>query len=181
MIAHLRGSIISTASNYIILEVNSVGYKVFAPPEILQSPAGSTLSLFIYQKVSDSEISLYGFSDHSTLEFFERLITVSGVGPKIALGIVSAGNINTLSNAISNGDSAFFSKISGVGKKTAERIVVELKDKLAILDTQSENGQIFEALSSLGYSPTEVRGVMGKLDNSLPLEAQIKQALKIIR
>jgi Holliday junction DNA helicase RuvA len=113
MISHLRGTVLIANNAYLVLEVGGVGYKVFTTPTLLQTPINSELALFIYQKVSDNEISLFGLPDQESLEFFEKLISVSGVGPKIALGIISTGNLQTLRQAISNADSAFFGQVGG--------------------------------------------------------------------
>ena len=180
MISHLRGTVLIANNAYLVLEVGGVGYKVFTTPTLLQTPVNSELALFVYQKVSDSEISLFGLPDQESLEFFEKLISGSGVGPKIALGIISTGNLQTLRQAISNADSAFFGQVGGVGKKTAERIVVELKDKLAMLDANGESGEIFSILLGLGYSAIEIRKILPKINSTESTESQIKQALQLI-
>jgi Holliday junction DNA helicase RuvA len=125
---------------------------------------------------------LYGFSQIEDLKFFELLITVSGVGPKIALGILSVANIAVLEQAIAQGDATFFGKMGGVGKKTAERIIVELKNKVGQANAiQGTSGNdVFDALLSLGYSQGEVRTTLQQINSQLNTDEQLKQALRLL-
>lgn len=129
MIAYLQGIIIEKTLQYIILENQGIGYKIFVTPEVSERSVGDKVSLYIYHKISDDGQSLYGVVDFSALQFFEMLITVSGVGPKVALAILSSARVDATKQAIANQDSAVFTRISGVGNKTAERIILELKTK----------------------------------------------------
>ena len=178
MIAYIKGKILEKSLTYIILENGGVGYKVFVTPEVLQKSVGDEISLYIYHKVSDDGQSLFGLPDFSALQFFELLISVSGVGPKIALAILSAGQIESIKQAIANQDSAIFTRISGVGSKTAERIIVDLKNKVGAGTGGGQSSEVFDALLALGYNQKEVREVMSKLDSSLPQEQQLKKALQ---
>lgn len=182
MIAYLKGKVLEKSSNYIILENNGLGYKVFVTPEILESRVGETVSVFTYLKVSEDSQALFGLPDFETLQFFEMLITVSGVGPKVALAILSAARVDSVRQAIISQDAGIFTRISGVGTKTAEKIIVELKNKVGVLDVPGAKtaSEVFDALLALGYSQREVREVIGKLDVSLSQSEQIKQALKIL-
>jgi holliday junction DNA helicase RuvA len=182
MISYLRGKILHTGLNYVILETGSgVGYKVLVTPDVLQSIVGDQLEVYTYLKVSDTEQTLFGVKDLKTLEFFELLITVTGVGPKMALVILSSGPVNTLSDAIARGDVALFTRMGGVGKKTAERIILELKNKVGLAtETTGSSSDIYDALVALGYSAREVRDAVTKLDTSLSSEEQLKQALKLL-
>ncbi len=184
MISYLKGSILEKGLTYIILENGGVGYKVFVLPEILEMTKGDSVSLYTYMKVADDSHSLFGLPDFITLQFFEMLITVSGVGPKVALAILSAAKVDAVKQAIMSQDAAIFTRISGVGLKTAEKIIVELKNKVGILEMSTGLGasssEVFDALLALGYNQREVRDVVGKLDNSLPTQEQIRQALKVL-
>lgn len=182
MIAYLKGKVLEKSSGYIILENNGLGYKVFVTPEILESRVGDTVSVFTYLKVSEDGQALFGLPDFETLQFFEMLITVSGVGPKVALAILSAARADAIRQAIISQDAGIFTRISGVGTKTAEKIIVELKNKVGVLDVPGAktSSEVFDALLTLGYSQREVREVIGKLDASLSQGEQIKQALKIL-
>jgi Holliday junction DNA helicase RuvA len=181
MIAYLQGKILAKGLTYIILENNGIGYKVFVTPETLQSNVGDEVKLFTYLKVAEDGQSLFGLPDFETLQFFELLITVSGVGPKVALAILSAARVDAVRQAIANQDAAIFTRISGIGLKTAEKIIVELKNKVG-LATGGLMGtsEVFDALLALGYNQREVRQAVQKLDAKLPTQDQLKQALKIL-
>ena len=183
MISYLKGAILEKGLSYIILETNNIGYKVFVIPEILEMKIGDAVSVYTYMKVAEDGQSLFGLPDFISLQFFELLITVSGVGPKMAMSILSAGRVDSIKQAIAQQDPAIFTRISGVGNKTAERIILELKNKVGTLDTSpglASNGDIFDALLALGYTQREVRDVVNKLDTTLPQEQQLKSALKIL-
>lgn len=181
MIAFLKGKILEKGINYIILENSGIGYKVFVLPEALLKPIGDEASFFIYHKVSEDSQALFGLPDFNTLQFFELLITVNGVGPKVALSILSSSQIDVIKSAIANQDAGVFKRISGVGTKTAEKIIVELKGKMSV-DSKQRAGQseVFDALLALGYKQAEIRNIIGKLDTSQNQTEQIKQALKIL-
>lgn len=181
MLAYLKGTILEKGLTYIILENNNIGYKVFVTPEILEFKAGDSVALYIYHKVSEDSQSLYGLVDFQTLQFFELLITVSGVGPKVALAILSSAKADAIKSAISNQDANVFTRISGIGLKTAEKIIVELKNKVGGADAAgSPSGEVFDALLALGYNQKEVREVINKVDGSLSQERQLKQALQFL-
>jgi Holliday junction DNA helicase RuvA len=127
--------------------------------------------------------SLYGLPSIGDLQFFELLITVSGVGPKGALGIMSSAKRELIEQAISSQDSLMFTKIGGIGKKTAERIIVELKNKVSSLGAtslDSATGDLMEGLMALGYKQQEIMNVLPKIDSSLSMEAKLKMALKML-
>jgi Holliday junction DNA helicase RuvA len=183
MIAYLKGRILEKSLNYIILENQGIGYKVFVTPEVLEKPIGSEAALYIYHKVSDDSQSLFGLPDFSTLHFFELLITVSGVGPKVALSILSSAKVSDVQSAIASQDAGMFKRISGIGTKTAEKIIVELKGKMGAVTGDGlrvTSSEVFDALLALGYKQNEVREVVGKLDSSLSTDRQLKQALQLI-
>ncbi len=182
MISYLKGKVLQKTVQFVILENAGIGYKIFTTPEVLESPLGSDLELYIYHKSSDDGQTLFGMPDFESLLFFELLITVTGVGPKMALTIVSSSKIDMLQQAIINADSDIFTRMSGVGKKTAERIILELKNKIAggILSSAGGGSDLFDALISLGYNPREVRDVVGRVDSTLDTATQIKEALKMI-
>ena len=132
MISYLKGIILEKGLTYIILENNNIGYKVFVTPETLEAKIGDTAALYTYHKSGEDGQALFGLLDFESLQFFELLITVSGVGPKVALAILSSARVESIRQAIANQDAAVFTRISGVGLKTAEKIIVELKSKIAI-------------------------------------------------
>ena len=183
MIAYIKGKVLEKTLTYLIVENQGLGYKVFTTPEVMQTKNGETVALYTYFKVSDDGQSLFGLPDFKSLQFFELLLTVSGVGPKGALGILSASSVATLENAIANQDMAMFTRMAGVGKKTAERIILELKNKVGSLPGVSGGGpsnEIYDALLALGYSTKEARDASAEVNTSKPTGQQLKEALKFL-
>lgn len=181
MISYLKGKVLEKGLTYIILENAGIGYKVFVTPEILQAKINDVVAVYTYMKVSDDGQSLFGVSDFVTLQFFELLITVSGVGPKVALAILSAAPVQSVKQAIANQNAGAFTRISGIGSKTAERIIVDLKNKVGAADGSGGAGsEVFDALLALGYNQREVRDVVSKLNSTQPQEQQLKQALQLL-
>ena len=190
MIAYLKGKIIHKGSGIIILENNKIGYKVFLGEEFFNSISlDEEREIFIYQQIKEDANDLYGFRNFSDLELFELLISVSGVGPKSALGILNLAGGADIKEAILSGDSASLTKVSGIGKKTAERIVVELKNKLDLFPATEKqialddsDSEVFDALVSLGYADTDIRQALKQLPaDTAGVEAKIKSALKFLR
>jgi Holliday junction DNA helicase RuvA len=189
MIGSIKGKIILKTEKYIIVETGGVGYKISvvsgeARPSMLglASPTAETF-FWIHTHIREDILDLYGFLDRQELEFFEMLINVSGIGPKGALGILGIASIETLKKAISTSDISYLTKISGIGKKTAEKIVIELRDKMGEQkEGSSLQGEldVLEALKSLGYSQHEARETLKKISPELNTNAKIKEALKIL-
>lgn len=183
MISYIKGKILAKGLTYVILENQGLGYKVYVLPEILQKNPGETVEFFTYHKVADDGQSLFGLPDFYTLQFFEQLITVSGVGPKVALAILSSAQVDAVKNAILTQDAGMFKRISGIGTKTAEKIIVELKGKISstnIVGSGQVSSEVFDALLALGYKQNEAREAIQKLNPALPQEQQLKLALKML-
>ncbi len=188
MIAYLQGKILQKTTQYIVLltggDEGKLGYKVFTTPEVLELPIGGQTELYIYHKSTDEGQILFGMPDFDGLQFFEMLISVTGVGPKMALTIISAAKIDLLQQAIMNADTEIFTRMSGVGKKTAERIILELKSKITsggLLEGSNVSGSdVYDALSGLGYNPREIRETLPQLDATADTSTQLKQALKLL-
>lgn len=189
MIGSIRGKIILKRDKWLIVESAGVGYKVNVAPDVLLRTKidNNDAFFFIHTHVREDALDLYGFSELSELEFFEMLISVSGIGPKGALGILGITTIETLRKAISTGDVSYLTKVSGIGKKTAEKIVIELRDKIKDIDKDEKNstslqGELdaLEALKSLGYSQSEARDAIKKAPADLSTSAKIREALKIL-
>ncbi len=148
MIGFLKGKVIKSTEQFIILDVSSVGYKILSPLQTLLSlKEGEDLSLFVHTHVREDQITLYGFKTEDELFLFEKLINISGIGPKSALSVISLHSPSSFASLIENEDSTSLSKTPGVGKKTAEKIIIELRGKLSHLsgkesslsnDTKSE-------------------------------------------
>lgn len=184
MIGSLKGIIQHKGSNFAIIETNNVGYKVFVtPPVLLSLKIGQDVSWVILTYVREDQITLYGFDILPELEFFEQLLTVSGVGPKSALGIMSLAGIDMIKSAIVSGDPTVFTKVSGIGRKTAERVIVELKEKLKnqvdAAPVAKEHSDALDALIALGYSQQEARDALKAVPSSAKsLQDKVKIALK---
>ncbi|MEJ0021616.1 MAG: Holliday junction branch migration protein RuvA [Candidatus Doudnabacteria bacterium] len=187
MIGSLKGKITHKSANYIILETAGVGYKVFVPPVLLVPfKLNQELSLVIHTYVREDQITLYGFQTFSELEFFEMLLTVSGVGPKSALAIMSLASIDMLKSAIVSEDPSVFTKVSGIGRKTAERVIVELKEKLkdekSAMPVAREHSDAMDALVALGYSQQEARDALKNVPKDVAnLQVKVKMALKALQ
>lgn len=182
MVAYLKGRILEKGLAYLIVENNGVGYKVFVTSENLSKQVGEEIALFTYHKFSDDGQALFGLPDFETLQFFELLVTVSGVGPKVALAILSSARVDAVKQAIANQDVGIFTRIAGVGTKTAEKIIVELKSKVGQVGggQWAVGSEVFDALLALGYNQRAVREAVQKVDANLPQEQQLKEALRIL-
>jgi Holliday junction DNA helicase RuvA len=185
MIGSIKGKIILKNEKFLIVETSGVGYKISISPDTLSKlkKTNEPVSFWIHTHVREDALDLYGFLDYKELEFFEMLINVSGIGPKSALIILSIASIETLKKAIATGDISYLTKISGIGKKTAEKIVIELRDKIGEEKSDiSLKGELdaLEALKSLGYSQSEAREVLKKVSADADTNSKIREALKIL-
>ena len=185
MIAYIQGKLIGKSESYVVVQAGGIGYKIFVPGSVLEREIHSEIELHTYMQVREDAMNLYGFLTRPELATFELLISVSGVGPKMALSILSAGDPSYIQNAIVSQDVTVFTGISGVGRKTAERIIVELKEKMGALMPVSTGGmgtagEVVAALESLGYSQKEIRDAITVIDRSNSVEDQIRQALKAL-
>ena len=188
MISYITGKIINKAKQKLtILTASGVGYEVgVAPILFLESELNSEFSLHTYLAVRENSLDLYGFQNLAERDLFMQFLDVTGIGPKSALHLISLGTVEEISSAIARGDSTYLTKVSGVGKKTAERIVVELKNKVQSLNSVSENGEssenlgeVIDALVSLGYSKEEAREIVKSLDSKDKTSEQlVREALK---
>lgn len=167
-----------------VIEVGGVGYVVRVPLQT-SLPEGQTISLFIHTAVREDAIDLYGFLTEEELSFFKQLMSVSGVGPKTALGIVNVSDIASLTRAIAAGDSATLIKVFGIGKKTAERIVVELREKVIRSDQDTTPAgalsdiEVIEALQTLGYRAEESRRALKEVSGA-STQDRLAAALKYL-
>lgn len=185
MIAFLRGNVISVRNDSCILDVGGVGYKIFSDSNTLQTlQANSTAQLFIHTAVKDDAINLFGFQSQETLDLFELLLTISGIGAKGALSIVSNISPALFAQAVASQDLKTLTNLPGVGKKSAQRILLELKDKIKSLGLSSTSpaqsaalADASDALEALGYSVAEIAAVFEKAPPNLSTEQLIKFAL----
>ena len=182
MISYLKGKIIKEDQKSVILDVSGVGYKIHTNMTSLSVKKNQDVEFWTYLAVRENALDLYGFANKEELSFFELLITVSGIGPKSAMGILTLASLSNLQHAISRGDVGHLTKVSGIGKKNAEKIVMELKDKVeTVLDGlgQYDSGDIdaLEALKSLGYGEREAREALKKAEGETT-EKKVRSALK---
>ena len=185
MIARLRGTLVARTVDGLVLDVNGVGYLVQATPSAA-SKGGDEITVETYLHVREDAMQLYGFADAAERELFVQLLGVNGVGPKVALAIVSGSRPAELRRAIVREDLARFQAIPGVGKKTAERIVLELKEKLGAEDPvpistaagTSVHVTARDALVELGYSMLEAEQALASVDPDLPAEERVRLALR---
>ena len=182
MIARLRGTPVASTSEGLVLDVGGVGYLVAATPSaVRKAAAGDEVALETYLHVREDALQLYGFSDRAERELFVQLLTVNGVGPKVALAIVSGSPAEELRRAIVRGDHARFEAIPGIGKKTAQRVVLELKEKLGTaVDTSVPSGDLVarDALVELGYTLVDAERALAGVDPELPPEQRVREALQ---
>lgn len=187
MISSLSGNIKHKDLNALVVDVGGVGYKVLVTTETaLEVATGSSVFLWTHLVVRETALELFGFLEKEMLDTFELLITISGIGPKTALGILNVASPAMLRQAVASGDTTYLTRVSGIGKKNAEKIVLELKDKLKVtkddktLDTRIE-GDALEALVSLGYTERDARDALKKIPKEISgASERVKAALKLL-
>ena len=192
MIAHLKGVVEEKfGTNGVILDVNGVGYEMMVPAiDFENCVLGEERKFYTYHQVRENAEELYGFSSLAAKKIFELLISVQGVGPKAGIAIMSLTEAEEVRNAIANGDAAFIAKAAGVGKKSAERVIVDLKDKVGIPSRygatkmretgigDGEPDEALDALMALGFTLKEATVALAEVDKSLTVEERVKLALK---
>lgn len=184
MIARLTGQIIEREERGIIVDVNGVGYRVAALSTLREkTKRGDRVTLRIYHHVNDDGESLYGFATKEDLTYFELLLTVPSVGPRTAMNILEVAPPSTLAQAIHEQDTALLTKVAGVGRKTADRIIIELKGKIAAAPTAGLSGAIQQeamtALTSIGYTTPQARDLVQKLPKYITtVEEAVRAVLK---
>ena len=184
MIASISGTIINKSLDHLVIEAGGLGYKVFVVNDVLvEYNLDQQIKLITQLIVREDSQTLYGFLQPAELEMFNMLLGVSGVGPKAALAILNAGKVEELRMNIGSGDSAILTTVSGIGKKIAERIVLELKSKVGEIVGEvgvSDSEDLIKALIGLGYNMYEVRMVLGQIPTNISTQIRIKEALKLL-
>lgn len=191
MIATLNGVISEKLPDIVVLEANGVGYGLFVTAEDYgKLVGGEKAKVYVYEHIREQSHDLFGFVNLDTKALFEQLLGVNGVGPKMALAVLSIGTANNVRQAIATGDVKFIQAAQGVGKRVAERIVVDLKDKVGLESVDLANtgllqgdsllmkDEAVEALVSLGYTPADAAAALQKVDINLPTDQRIRMALK---
>ncbi|MFA5132239.1 MAG: Holliday junction branch migration protein RuvA [Candidatus Paceibacterota bacterium] len=186
MIGFLRGKALISNESAVLLDVSGVGYRVHCPlPLLVSVTVGQEMSLYIHSHIREDQFTLYGFKDELDLFLFEKLIGVSGIGPKSALAMLSVHSPASIADAVEREDVSALSHTPGVGKKTAEKIILELRGKLSHLVGTKETDTTYEvrlALETLGYSSKEIHDVLQKLHvDKKTTSALIKEALSLLQ
>lgn len=189
MIAHISGAVAEKFAGSVIVDVQGVGYELHvALGDFEHVTLGDETKFYTYHHIREQSQELFGFSSLAAKKLFELLISVQGIGPKAALAILSLGSAETVRNAIANSDAAFVTKASGVGKKSAERVIVDLADKVglpthyaqttAVQTTLDTSDEALEALMALGYTLADASTALEHVDPSLPVNKRITEALR---
>lgn len=189
MIAILKGKIAEKTLDMVIIDCAGVGFGLFMPFEDFGAlDEGQEAKLYVYEHIRENAHDLYGFRNIESKLLFEQLLSVNGVGPKMALAVLSVATLPHVKQAIATGDTKFISQATGVGKRVAERVVVDLKDKVGLMADEeaigflttsaNPNDEALQGLVALGYSVQDAAEALKKIDKDLPAEDRIKQALK---
>jgi Holliday junction DNA helicase RuvA len=193
MLATLSGVIAEKLGEIVVLEVQGVGYGLLVPLEDYSKlTPGDSTKLYIYEHIREQAHDLYGFCQLDTKRLFEQLLEVNGVGPKMALSILGIGSVEDVRQAIASGDTKYIQAAQGVGKRVAERVVIELKDKVGLVSsanldslllggTVAQQDEAVQALLALGYTLPDAVDVLTTIDTSLTTEERVRQALRGIR
>jgi Holliday junction DNA helicase RuvA len=186
MIGYLQGEVVASKDTFAIINVHGVGYKVYAAKDTLKTLTKDyPAALWIHTVVREDALDLYGFPREDELHFFELLRSVSGIGPKSALAILDIAAVETLRSAIASGNAGYLTSVSGIGKKTAEKIVLELRDKVGFtaedVDALSNDAEALEALRTLGYTAAEAREALREVPNTISdSNARLREALRLL-
>jgi Holliday junction DNA helicase RuvA len=187
MIGRLRGRLSARGPAAVLVEVNGVGYEINVSPrtQVELPGVGEEVVIHTHLHLREDGMSLYGFASEAERDLFRVLLTASGIGPKLALGILGSMSVTELRRAIANDDVDALTVVPGVGKRSAQKLVLELKPRLeqeeaSVLAGDSATSQVRQALESLGYSPAEIREVWGSLDGGAPIPDQVKEALRLL-
>ncbi len=185
MIATLEGIVSEKNIDTVVVDVSGVGYGVNVTTEDHgKLKTGESSKLYIYEHIRENSHDLFGFASKNTKLLFEQLLSVNGVGPKMALGVLSLGTVDAVANAIANEDVQYVQQASGVGKRVAERIVLDLKDKVGVAggyapaSSVSKQDEAVQGLMALGFTQVDAQVALAEVDSKLPVEQRIKQALK---
>ena len=183
MINSINGKIILIKNNFIVVESHGVGYKIFVGSYALELKENQDVFVWTYQVVRETALELFGFKTYTNLEMFELLISISGIGPKVGLSIMDATTPESLKRAVISENTDELTKVSGIGKKNAQKIIIELKNKIDRIQVNVEDKgfdiEIYETLEALGFASGDIREVLKELED-IEGDDKLKQALKIL-
>ncbi len=184
MYGYISGTIKEIESNYIIIDNNGIGYQIYVPnPYVFIM--NNQYTIYTYSNIREDEYTLYGFKTKEEKELFLKLISVKGLGPKMALPMLATGSISLIEEAIETENINYLKKFPKIGDKVARQVILDLKGKLNVINTglfakEDHSKELTEALLGLGYKQVDVKKVSSKINTALPLEEQIKEALKLL-
>ena len=182
MYSYIKGTIKDIECNYVVVDNHDIGYMIYVPNPYYYK-LNEIYTIYTYNHIREDEYSLYGFTSREELNLFLKLISVKGLGPKVALPIFATGSIEGITDAINRENILYLKKFPKIGDKLARQIILDLKGKLTSIGSDTivkENNELVEALLALGYRNADIKKVIVNVDNNLPLEDQIKEALKLL-
>ncbi len=180
MYDYIKGIVSKTLANYVVIDCGGIGYKIYTPNPY-KFKEGSESTLYLYHLVREDEQTLYGFKTEDERDVFLKLISVKGLGPKMAMPILATGSLNGIIDAIDRENILYLKKFPKIGEKLARQIILDLKGKLASVENQEESSdELVLALDSLGYKSADIKSILPKVDKTLAIEQQIKEALKLL-
>lgn len=184
MYGYISGTIKEIEASYIIIDNHGIGYQVYVPNPY-GFMIGKDYTIYTYSNIREDEYTLYGFKTKEEKELFLKLISVKGLGPKMALPMLATGSISLLEEAIETENINYLKKFPKIGDKVAKQVILDLKGKLNVINTglfarPNYSNEVYDALIGLGYKPVDVKKVVQKIDSSLSIEQQIKEGLKLL-
>ncbi len=183
MYGYIKGKIADIESNYVIIDNSDIGYLIYVPNPYYYK-LNETYTIYTYNCIREDEYSLYGFKNKEELGLFLKLISVKGLGPKMALPMLATGSISGIVDAINRENILYLKKFPKIGDKVARQIILDLKGKIAGSDNSpiflSENDELTDALVALGYKQADIKKIVPNVNKELSIENQIKEALKLL-
>jgi len=181
MYSYIKGVVTIIEPSYVVIENNGIGYMIYVANPYSYKTGEESL-IYLYQQIREEENTLYGFKNKEDKDLFLKLISVKGLGCKMALPMLSGDNKDSIYDAIENGNINYLKKFPKIGDKVARQIILDLKGKLAtdVKDTKQDYTELTETLKSLGYKPADIKNILPNIDASKTLEVQVKEALKLL-
>lgn len=181
MYSYIKGIITIIETSYVVIENNGIGYLIYVSNPYSYKEKEET-TIYLYQQIREDENTLYGFKTREDKDLFMKLISVKGLGPKMALPMLLGDNKDSIYDAIETGNVNYLKKFPKIGDKVARQIILDLKGKLQISDSPAKKDytELSETLKSLGYKPLDIKRILPGIDDSLSLEKQVKEALKLL-